>query len=118
MYPEPETPDSNLDQDTELDSKLDSELDSELDPDPELSHGNQRSKSLQNVKSVVALATGLSQFYNKRSSLWHSTLKILLLDLAIRSMSIFLVAIRRVHAADCQDPRFAFDRGAEQTGLS
>jgi hypothetical protein len=39
--------------------KLGSELDSELHPDSEVSHGNQRSKSLRIAKSAVALP----QFY-------------------------------------------------------
>jgi hypothetical protein len=39
--------------------------DPNLDPDSELSHGNQRYKSLQMVKSAVSLATGWPQFHNK-----------------------------------------------------
>jgi hypothetical protein len=85
----------------------------ELDPDSELYHGNQCSKLLQIAKSAVALASGLPQFNNKlrNSGLWHS-LKCLLLALAIRSMAIFLVAIRRVHTVECQDLRYLFERGA------
>jgi hypothetical protein len=46
------------------------------------------------------------------SCLRYSSLKLLLLALAIRCMVIFRVEIRSFHASDCQDPRTKFERGA------
>jgi hypothetical protein len=64
------------------------------------------------AKSAVALATGLPQFYNKLRNSQACGIPLSNLTAGFSSMAIFLVAIRRVHTSDCQDPRYTFDREA------
>jgi hypothetical protein len=59
--------------------------------------GNPRSKRAQ----VAAV----------KSSLWQSTLKFILLSVAIRATVILFLAIRVLNAANCGNPQHTFERG-------
>jgi hypothetical protein len=49
-----------------------------------------------------------------KSSLWQSTLKVILLSVAIRATVILFLAIRVLNDADCHNPRRAFEHGTWQ----